>query len=72
MQADPSVVIIDEPTRGIDIGNENQIFRFIDDLVRVVGANTAKWLVEQLGGTGEFVVLRGIPTMIDDERIKGL
>ena len=36
-----------------------------------VGANTAKWLVEQLGGTGEIVVLRGIPTVIDDERIKG-
>ena len=36
-----------------------------------VGANTAKWLVEKLGGTGEIVVLRGIPTVIDDERIKG-
>ena len=36
-----------------------------------VGANTAKWLVEKLGGEGEIVVLRGIPTVIDDERIKG-
>ncbi len=36
-----------------------------------VGANTAKWLVEKLGGTGEIVVLRGIPTVIDDERIQG-
>ncbi|PJE31099.1 monosaccharide ABC transporter ATP-binding protein, CUT2 family [Pseudooceanicola antarcticus] len=34
MQANPSVVIIDEPTRGIDIGNKSQIYRFIDDLVR--------------------------------------
>ncbi|PCJ04598.1 MAG: ABC transporter substrate-binding protein [Rhodobacteraceae bacterium] len=36
-----------------------------------VGANTAAWLVDKLGGKGEIVVLRGIPTVIDDERIKG-
>ncbi|MDQ0317849.1 sugar ABC transporter ATP-binding protein [Amorphus orientalis] len=34
MLADPSVVIIDEPTRGIDIGNKSQIYSFIDGLVR--------------------------------------
>ena len=36
-----------------------------------VGATTAKFLVEKLGGEGEIVVLRGIPTVIDDERIQG-
>ena len=36
-----------------------------------VGANTAKYLAEQLGGVGDIVVLRGIPTVIDDERVKG-
>lgn len=36
-----------------------------------VGKNTAKYLVEKLGGKGNLVVLRGIPTVIDDERIKG-
>jgi ribose transport system substrate-binding protein len=36
-----------------------------------VGATTAKFLVEKLGGKGNLVVLRGIPTVIDDERIKG-
>jgi len=36
-----------------------------------VGANTAHWLVDKLGGEGQIVVLRGIPTVIDDERIKG-
>ncbi|NMG41109.1 substrate-binding domain-containing protein [Chelativorans sp. ZYF759] len=36
-----------------------------------VGANTARWLSEQLGGEGDIVVLRGIPTVIDDERIQG-
>lgn len=34
MMSDPSVVIIDEPTRGIDIGNKSQIYEFIDELVR--------------------------------------
>lgn len=34
MMADPSVVIIDEPTRGIDIGNKSQIYEFIDAMVR--------------------------------------
>ncbi|MDQ0303386.1 substrate-binding domain-containing protein [Ancylobacter polymorphus] len=36
-----------------------------------VGYNTAKFLVEKMGGKGNLVVLRGIPTVIDDERIKG-
>ncbi|MBI1619595.1 sugar ABC transporter ATP-binding protein [Aquamicrobium zhengzhouense] len=34
MMTDPSVVIIDEPTRGIDIGNKSQIYDFIDKMVR--------------------------------------
>ncbi len=36
-----------------------------------VGSTTAKFLVENLGGKGDVVVLRGIPTVIDDERIQG-
>jgi ribose transport system substrate-binding protein len=36
-----------------------------------VGANTAKWLAAKLDNKGQIVVLRGIPTVIDDERIKG-
>ncbi|MFD1200069.1 sugar ABC transporter ATP-binding protein [Brucella gallinifaecis] len=34
MLADPAIVIIDEPTRGIDIGNKDQIYHFIDAMVR--------------------------------------
>src|SRR5690606_39137931 len=34
MMTDPSVVIIDEPTRGIDIGNKSQIYNFIDRMVQ--------------------------------------
>ncbi|KQV70253.1 ABC transporter substrate-binding protein [Rhizobium sp. Root1220] len=36
-----------------------------------VGRNTAKFLVDKLEGKGNVVVLRGIPTVIDDERVKG-
>lgn len=36
-----------------------------------VGSTTAKFLVDKLGGKGDVVVLRGIPTVIDDERIQG-
>ena len=30
----PGIVIIDEPTRGIDIGTKSQIYHFIDRLAR--------------------------------------
>ncbi len=33
MLADPEIVIIDEPTRGIDIGTKQQIYAFIHALV---------------------------------------
>lgn len=36
-----------------------------------VGSTTAKFLVGALDGKGDVVVLRGIPTVIDDERIQG-
>jgi len=36
-----------------------------------VGTTTAKFLAEALGGKGNVVVLRGIPTVIDDERVQG-
>lgn len=34
MIAGPQVVVIDEPTRGIDIGTKSQIYAFIDALAR--------------------------------------
>jgi ribose transport system ATP-binding protein len=34
MLLDPQVVIIDEPTRGIDIGNKEQIYKFIASLAQ--------------------------------------
>ncbi|MEO2039615.1 MAG: sugar ABC transporter ATP-binding protein [Martelella sp.] len=34
MLLEPEIVIIDEPTRGIDIGNKEQIYKFIADLAQ--------------------------------------
>jgi ribose transport system ATP-binding protein len=61
MMTDPSVVIIDEPTRGIDIGNKSQIYDFIDRLVR---ANKACILIsselpELVGLADRVLVMRG-------------
>jgi ribose transport system substrate-binding protein len=36
-----------------------------------VGSHTAQYMLDKLGGKGDVVVMRGIPTVIDDERIKG-
>lgn len=36
-----------------------------------VGSTTAKFLIDNMDGKGDVVVLRGIPTVIDDERIQG-
>ena len=33
MEAEPGIIIIDEPTRGIDIGTKSQIYHFIAELV---------------------------------------
>ena len=61
MLADPSVVIIDEPTRGIDIGNKSQIYHFIDDLVRAGKACVviSSELPELVGLSDRVLVMRG-------------
>ncbi len=55
--------------RGLTDPNVQDLYVAGDNIA--VGANTAKWLAEKLGNEGKIVVLRGIPTVIDDERIKG-
>ena len=60
MLAAPSVVIIDEPTRGIDIGNKSQIYHFIDDLVRAGKACVviSSELPELVGLSDRVLVMR--------------
>ena len=61
MQTDPLVVIIDEPTRGIDIGNKSQIYDFIDRLVRAGKAVivVSSELPELVGLSDRVLVMRG-------------
>ncbi len=61
MMTDPSVVIIDEPTRGIDIGNKTQIYEFIDQLVRSGKACIviSSELPELVGLSDRVLVMRG-------------
>ena len=61
MMTDPSVVIIDEPTRGIDIGNKSQIYDFIDQLVRAGKAciMISSELPELVGLSDRVLVMRG-------------
>jgi ribose transport system ATP-binding protein len=61
MLTDPSVVIIDEPTRGIDIGNKSQIYEFIDRMVRVGKACIviSSELPELVGLSHRVMVMRG-------------
>lgn len=73
MLTDPSVVIIDEPTRGIDIGNKNQIYDFIDRLVRAGKACIviSSELPELVGLSDRVLVMRGgrIVAELTGERI---
>ncbi|MDB5614499.1 MAG: ABC-type sugar transport system, ATPase component [Devosia sp.] len=60
MMLNPSVVIIDEPTRGIDIGNKSQIYSFIDQLVRAGKACIviSSELQELVGLCDRIIVMR--------------
>ncbi|RRH69275.1 sugar ABC transporter ATP-binding protein [Falsigemmobacter faecalis] len=60
MLTDPRVIIIDEPTRGIDIGNKSQIYGFIDRLVRAGKAVVviSSELPELVGLSDRVLVMR--------------
>lgn len=61
MMTDPGIIIIDEPTRGIDIGTKEQIYKFIADLsaqgrsIIVVSSE----MQELIGICDRIVVMRG-------------
>ncbi len=61
LMTNPAVVIIDEPTRGIDIGNKSQIYDFIDQLVRSGKACIviSSELPELVGLADRVLVMRG-------------
>ena len=72
MLSDPAVVIIDEPTRGIDIGNKSQIYEFIATLVRAGKACVviSSELSELVGIADRVLVMRAgriVAEMTGDE-----
>jgi ribose transport system ATP-binding protein len=62
---DVDVLVLDEPTRGIDVGSKAQIYRLIDELVADRGGRPAKavlmvssYLPELLGLCDRIAVMR--------------
>ena len=64
----PRVLILDEPTRGIDVGAKQEVYRLIDALAR--GAGTAVLLVsseiEELIGTCDRVLVMARGRVVDE------
>lgn len=54
----PTVLILDEPTRGVDVGAKAEIYRLIDDLAR---SGVAVWMItsdmEELLGVSDRVIV---------------
>ena len=65
-EAGTFITVVD---RGLNDQSIQDLYLAGDNIA--VGRNTAKFMIDKLGGKGNLVVLRGIPTVIDDERIKG-
>ena len=61
MLLDPKIVVIDEPTRGIDIGTKQQIYKFIAELARKGKAVIviSSEMQELLGICHRILVMRG-------------
>jgi ribose transport system ATP-binding protein len=61
MLLDPEVIIIDEPTRGIDIGTKQQIYKFIAELARKGKAVivVSSEMQELIGICHRILVMRG-------------
>jgi ribose transport system ATP-binding protein len=61
MLLEPSIVIIDEPTRGIDIGTKEQIYRFIAALAAAGKAVIviSSEMQELIGVCHRILVMRG-------------
>ena len=57
---EPKVLLLDEPTRGVDVGTKKEIYRFISDFARAGGAvaMVSSELEEILGVSDRILVLR--------------
>ncbi len=60
LESKPKVLILDEPTRGVDVGAKSEIYRIIDDLARGGAAVVviSSELPEVIGVSDRVVVMR--------------
>jgi len=60
LESKPRVLILDEPTRGVDVGAKSEIYRIIDDLARTGAAIVviSSELPEVVGVSDRVVVMR--------------
>ncbi len=60
LETNPRVLILDEPTRGVDVGAKSEIYRIIDDLARTGAAIVviSSELPEVIGVSDRVVVMR--------------
>jgi ABC-type sugar transport system ATPase subunit len=60
LQTNPKVLILDEPTRGVDIGSKNEIYKIIDSLTKTGTAvlMVSSDLPEVLGMSDRILVIR--------------
>ena len=61
LRAEPKVLLVDEPTRGVDIGTKQHIYRFIADLAATgIGVvMVSSEMPELIGVSHRIVVMRG-------------
>ena len=73
MQAEPEIIVLDEPTRGIDVGTKRQIYFYIDTLLRAGKSliMISSELPEVVGLAHRVVVMRsGVVTgVLEGEKI---
>ena len=60
MQVEPKILIVDEPTRGIDVGTKHQIYLFLDEFARAGGSVIviSSEMPELIGLAHRVVVMR--------------
>ncbi len=66
----PSILIVDEPTRGVDVSAKHEIYRFINDLVKtgISCIFISSELEEIIGMCNRVVVMREgrVATILED------
>ena len=70
LEADPSILILDEPTRGVDVGAKAEIYQIMDELTRqgksIILISTD--LPEVIGMSDRVVIMREGYTVLEIDK----